>query len=100
MMYYLNMRSRDRLIIQTSQRIQMNFTRPRAKKVIQGIFTAMNCGKWFTKQDITLRFINGGYGGELATRYADALIAANTGINHFSRWEVRGTKCLVYRTYQ
>ena len=78
----------------------MNLTRARATKVIHGILTAMDCGKWFTKQDIILRFINGGYGGQLATRYADALIAANTDINHFSRWEVRGTKTKVYRTHQ
>ena len=83
-----------------SQGISNELHKTKSKKVIQGIFTAMDCGKWFTKQDITLRFINGGYGGELATRYADALIAANTDINHFSRWEVRGTKWLVYRTHQ
>lgn len=77
----------------------MNFSRPRAKKIIQGIFTAMDCGKWFTKQEITLRFINGGYGGTLATRYADSLIAANTDFYHFSRWEVRGTKTKVYKTF-
>jgi len=76
----------------------MNFERPRAKRVIQGIFTAMDCGKWFTQEQITQRFIDGGYGGELATRYADALIAANTDINHFSRWQVEGTKELVFKT--
>ena len=77
----------------------MNFTRPRAKKVIQGIITAMDCGKWFTQKQIIQRFIDGGYAEELATRYADALIAANTDINHFSRWEIRGTKTEVYKTY-
>ena len=76
----------------------MNFERPRAKRVIQGIFTAMDCGKWFTQEQITQRFIDGGYAETLAIRYAKALIEANTDIRHFSRWEVRGTKWLVYRT--
>ena len=77
----------------------MNFTRPRAKKIIQGIFTAMDSGKWFTQKQIIQRFINGGYANQLAARYADALIAANTDINHFSRWEVRGTKIQTYKTF-
>ena len=76
----------------------MNFERPRAKRVIQGIFTAMDCGKWFTQEQITQRFIDGGYAETLAKRYAKALIEANTDIRHFSRWEVRGTKWLVYKT--
>jgi len=76
----------------------MNFTRPRAKRVIQGIFTAMDCGKWFTRKQIVQRFMDGGYAEALATRYADALIAANTDIQHFSRWEIRGTKELVFKT--
>ena len=76
----------------------MNFERPRAKRVIQGIFAAMDCGKWFTQKQIVQRFIDGGYAEALATRYADALIAANTDIQHFSRWEIRGTKELVFKT--
>ena len=76
----------------------MNFERPRAKRVIKGIFTAMDCGKWLTQKQIVQRFIDGGYAEALATRYADALIAANTDIQHFSRWEIRGTKELVFKT--
>ena len=76
----------------------MNFERPSAKRVIQGIFAAMDYGKWFTQEQIVQRFINGGYAEALATRYADALIAANTDIQHFSRWEIRGTKELVFKT--
>ena len=86
--------------IQTNITHQMNFNRPRAKKVITGIFTAMDSGKWFNKEEIISRFIDGGYAKELATRYATALIEANTDINHFSRWEIRGTKELVYSTYK
>jgi len=58
----------------------------------------MDCGKWFTQKQIVKRFIDGGYAEALATRYADALIAANTDIQHFSRWEIRGTKELVFKT--
>ncbi len=54
--------------------------------------------KWFTQKQIVQRFIDGGYAEALATRYADALIAANTDIQHFSRWEIRGTKELVFKT--
>ena len=50
----------------------MNFERPRAKRVIQGIFAAMDCGKWFTQKQIVQRFMDGGYAEALATRYADA----------------------------
>jgi len=65
--------------------------KPRAKAVIAGIFTAMDMGAWFTRAMIVQRFIDAGYAEHLAVRRADALIAANTDIAHYSRWVVRGT---------
>jgi hypothetical protein len=65
--------------------------KPRAKAVIQGIFAAMESGAWFTRTQLIQRFIDGGYAEHLAVRRADALVAANTDIDHHSRWHARGT---------
>ena len=69
----------------------MNLDRPRAKAVITGIFAAMESGAYFDRAKIVRRFIEGGYAEHLAARYADALIAANTDIQHHSRWSIWGT---------
>ena len=71
--------------------------KPRAKTVIQGIFAAMESGTWLTRAQLIQRFIDGGYAEHLAVHRADALIAANTDIDHHSRWVTSGTgKHLTY----
>lgn len=69
----------------------MNFDRPRAKAVVTGIFAVLASGAYIDRAFITRRFIEGGYAEHLAARYADALIAANTDIQHHSRWAIWGT---------
>ena len=64
--------------------------KPRAKNVIVGIFAAMDAGAYFDRAKIVTRFIDGGYGANLAERYADELIAANTDIKHHTRWTIWG----------
>ena len=67
------------------------FDRPRAKLVISGIFAVLTSGAYIDRAFIVRRFIEGGYVERLAIRYADALIARNTDIQHHSRWSVWGT---------
>lgn len=67
------------------------FNRPRAKTVITGIFAVLASGAYIDRAFITRRFVEGGYAEALAARYADALIAANTDIQHASRWATWGT---------
>jgi hypothetical protein len=69
----------------------MNFDRPRAKAVVTGIFAVLASGAYIDRAFITRRFIEGGYAENLAARYADALITANTDIQHHSRWAIWGT---------
>jgi hypothetical protein len=69
----------------------MNLNTSRAKQVIAGIFTAMEMGAYLDRAKIVRRFRDGGYCDRLAERAADALIAANTDIQHWSRWSVWGT---------
>ena len=69
----------------------MNLDTPRAKAVIGNIFAAMETGAYFNREQIVKRFVDGGYCQRLAEKGAEALIAANTDIAHFSRWVVRGT---------
>ncbi len=72
---------------------------PRSKTVIAGIFAAMQTGAFFNRDMIIRRFIDGGYVERLAIRKADALIAANTDIQHHSRWSVWGTGDRVTYTF-
>lgn len=51
----------------------------------------MEMGAYFDRSNIVRRFRDGGYCEHLAERGADALIAANTDIQHHSRWTVWGT---------
>lgn len=69
----------------------MSLDTPRAKTVIAGIFAAMESGAYFDRAKIVRRFVDGGYAEHLAIRKADALIAANTDIQHHSRWSIWGT---------
>jgi len=69
----------------------MNLNSARAKTVIAGIFIAMETGAYFNRAMIVRRFRDGGYCDSLAERGADALIAANTDIQHHNRWSVWGT---------
>jgi hypothetical protein len=67
------------------------FNRPRAKTVVTGIFAALGTGASISRDQIIRRFSDAGYADHLAARYADALIACNTDIQHHSRWSVWGT---------
>jgi hypothetical protein len=67
------------------------FDRPRAKTVVAGIFAVLASGAYINRAFIVRRFAEAGYADHLAARYADALIARNTDIEHFSRWKVWGT---------
>ena len=67
------------------------FDRPRAKAVVAGIFALLATGAYIDRAGIVRRFVDGGYAEHLAARYADALIARNTDIQHHSRWVVWGT---------
>ena len=67
------------------------FSSPTATKVIRGIATCLSTGRAIDRAFIVRRFAEGGYADHLAERYADRLIAANTDIKHWSRWEVYGT---------
>jgi hypothetical protein len=69
----------------------MNLDSPRAKSAIVGIFTAMESGAYFNRVGIVGRFKDVGYCERLSEKAADALIAANTDIHHWSRWKVWGT---------
>lgn len=69
----------------------MNLNTPRAKAVISGIFAVLASGAYIDRAFIVSRFIEGGYCERLAGRGATALIAANTDIQHHSRWVVWGT---------
>ena len=73
----------------------MNLDRPRAKTAITGIFALLATGAYINRALIIARFVDAGYADALAERYADALIAANTDIQHFSRWSVWGTDGIV-----
>lgn len=64
---------------------------PRAKAVISGINAVLSSGGFIDRDMITTRFAQGGYAPHLAARMADRLIAANTDIQHWSRWLVWGT---------
>ncbi len=68
-----------------------SFDRPRAKTVVTGIFAVLASGAYIDRPFIVRRFIEGGYAEQLATRYADTLIAVNTDIQHNSRWATWGT---------
>lgn len=78
----------------------MNLDTPRAKTAIAGIFAAMGSGAYFNRQEIVKRFADAGYCDRLAEKAADALIAANTDIRHWSRWEVWGTGDQLTYSYQ
>jgi hypothetical protein len=67
------------------------FDRPRAKAVVAGIFAALASGAYINRAFVIRRFTDAGYVLSLAERYADALIARNTDIDHFSRWSIWGT---------
>lgn len=67
------------------------FDRPRASIVVSGIFAVLSSGAFIDRAFIVRRFIEGGYAEQLAARYADGLIAANTDVQHFSRWSTWGT---------
>lgn len=70
---------------------------PRSKTVISGIFAVLASGAYIDRPFIVRRFMEGGYAEHLANRKADALIAANTDIQHHSRWSIWGTgECLTY----
>ena len=69
----------------------MNLDTTRAKTVIRGIFAVLDSGAYIDRAFIVRRFIEGGYSERLAERGATALIAANTDIQHFSRWKIWGT---------
>lgn len=68
----------------------MNFS-PRAQKAIAGIFAVLDSGAFIDRAFIVRRFAEAGYAAHLAERNADRLIAANTDIQHHSRWSVWGT---------
>ena len=63
----------------------------RANTVIAGIFAVLDTGAFIDRAFIVNRFIEGGFAAHLAERNADKLIAANTDIQHPSRWSVWGT---------
>ena len=67
----------------------MNLSTPRAKRCIEGIFAVMQTGRWISRPFIEKRFCEAGYAPALAARKAEALIVANTDIQHFSRWTTR-----------
>jgi len=69
----------------------MNLDSPRAKKAITGIFAVLASGAFIDRAFIVRRFSEAGYAERLAERYTDALIAANTDIQHHSRWTIWGT---------
>jgi hypothetical protein len=69
----------------------MNLNSTRAKTVIAGIFAVLDSGACVDRAFIVRRFIEGGYCERLAERGATALIAANTDIQHHSRWAIWGT---------
>ena len=69
----------------------MNLNSTRAKTVISGIFAVLDSGAYIDRAFIVRRFIEGGYCERLAERGATALIAANTDIQHHSRWNIWGT---------
>ena len=69
----------------------MNLNSSRAVTVISGIFAVLASGAYIDRAFIVRRFIEGGYCERLAERAATALIAANTDIQHHSRWSVWGT---------
>jgi hypothetical protein len=69
----------------------MNLNSARAVTVISGIFAVLASGAYIDRAFIVRRFIEGGYSERLAERGASALIAANTDIQHHSRWTVWGT---------
>ena len=69
----------------------------RANTVITGIFAVLDSGAFIDRAFIVNRFIEGGFAAHLAERNADKLIAANTDIQHPSRWSIWGTgDCLTY----
>ena len=64
---------------------------PRAQKAIAGIFAVLDSGAFIDRAFIVRRFAEAGYAAHLAERNADRLIAANTDIQHHSRWTIWGT---------
>jgi hypothetical protein len=68
----------------------MNYSYPRAKQAATGVIAAMQTGAWMTKPMIAKRFVDAGYCARIAANYADDMVAKNTDIQHFSRWEQRG----------
>jgi hypothetical protein len=68
----------------------MNLNSTRAKTVIAGIFDVLDSGVYIDRAFIVRRFVEGGYCERLAERGATALIAANTDIQHHSRWAIWG----------
>jgi|TARA_B100000035_G_scaffold58814_1_gene47104 hypothetical protein len=64
---------------------------PRSATVIAGIFAVLDSGAFIDRAFIVNRFIEGGFAAHLAKRNADRLIAANTDIQHPSRWSIWGT---------
>ncbi|MGB0873645.1 MAG: hypothetical protein ACPGSE_00180 [Synechococcus sp.] len=64
---------------------------PRARKAALGIMAVLDSGAFIDRAFIVRRFAEAGYAPHLAERHADSLIAANTDIQHHSRWSVWGT---------
>ena len=63
----------------------------RARKVIEGINAVLNSGAFINREFIVNRFIDANFVPAFAERQADKLIAQNTDIDHFSRWQIWGT---------
>lgn len=68
----------------------LEFRNARSNDAAAGIIAVMETGKWVTREFIVERFMQAGYCESMAERKADALIALNTDIRHWSRWEKQG----------
>ena len=70
---------------------QLHFRTERAANAVRGIFAVMDTGRFLTRAFFVQRFREAGYVQRMAEAKADALIAVNTDIRHWSRFDVRGT---------
>jgi hypothetical protein len=70
--------------------MENEFRTERANNAAAGIIAVMQTGKWVDRNSMLKRFREAGYDERMSERKVNALIALNTDIRHFSRWEKRG----------
>jgi hypothetical protein len=71
------------------QKAKDEFRSKRANKAASGILSAMETGCFFPRSFFVHRFQEAGYCERLAALKADAFIAINTDIEHWSRFVCR-----------